>query len=278
MLIHMMTPKHGAGPTGPLFSNIKKGVLCLNIVVAVKQIPDLQQVRIRNRQPVFDDVPLTLGNIDKNALEAAVNLKDQLDCNIIALSVGTESVEDTVKEALAAGADEAYLVADDKLDGLESAGAAALLAELISKIEDVGLILFGEGSGDNYSGQVGSRVAEILDMPQAGYASAIEVNGSTVRVTRSLEDCEEIVELSLPAVITVVAGINEPRIPSVTQILKAGRKPCEVMTLDDMQYKVGANQVSTISNLAPDSERRQIKVKSVSELVQALKAEGILGR
>lgn len=252
--------------------------MCLNILVAVKQIPDLQQVRIRNRQPVLDDVPFTLGNIDKNALEAAVNLKEVLDCNIIALSVGPESVEDTIKEALAAGADEAYIVADDQLDRLESRGAAALLAELISKIDDVGLILFGEGSGDNYSGQVGSRVAEILGLPQAGYASALEVNNGVVRVTRSLEDCEEIVELTLPAVVTVVAGINEPRIPSVTQILKAGKKPHEIMTLDDMQYDMTSSQVKTVSNLAPDSERRQIKVQNVSELVQALKSEGLIGR
>lgn len=250
----------------------------MNILVAVKQIPDLQQVRIRNRQPVLDDVPLTLGNIDKNALEAAVSLKEQLDGKIIAISVGTETVEDTIKEALAAGADEAYLVADDKLAGLESAGAAALLAEIIKKIDDVGLILCGEGSGDNYSGQVGSRIAQILGLPQACYAGAIEVNNNnTVRVTRLLDDEEEIVELPLPAVISVVAGINEPRIPSVTQILKAGKKPMELMTMDDMQYQV-EKQVDTISNLAPDSERRQIRVNSVPELVQALKAEGIIGR
>lgn len=249
----------------------------MNILVAVKQIPDLQQVRIRGRKPVLDDVPLTLGNIDKNALEAAVSLKEQVDGKIIAISVGAETLEDTIKEALAAGADEAYLVADDKLAGLESAGAAALLAAIIEKIDDVGLILCGEGSGDNYSGQVGSRVAEILGLPQACYAGAIEVNNNTVLVTRVLEDEEEIVELPLPAIISVVAGINEPRIPSVTQILKAGKKPMEVITMDDMQYQP-EKQVDTISDLAPDSERRQIRVNSIPELVQALKAEGIIGR
>ncbi|HBQ86793.1 MAG TPA: electron transfer flavoprotein subunit alpha [Syntrophomonas sp.] len=248
----------------------------MNILVAVKQIPDLQQVRIRNRQPVLEDVPLTLGNIDKNALEAAVNLKDRLDGNVIVLSVGTENVADTVKEALAAGADEAYLIADDKLDGLESAGVAALLAELVQKIDDVGLILFGEGSGDNYSGQAGSRTAKILGLPQAGYVSGLDIDDSTVRVTRTLEDGEEIVELPMPAVITIAAGINEPRIPSVTQILKAGKKPMQVLTLGDMQYRLGVSQIKTISNLAPDNARRQIKVKSVAELVQALQAEGVI--
>jgi electron transfer flavoprotein beta subunit len=252
--------------------------LDLNVLVAVKQIPDLQQVRIRNRQPVLEDVPMTLGNIDKNALEAAVQLKDQMDGKIIALSVGTEELEDTIKEALAAGADEACLVADDKLNGLESADAAAFIAELVNKIDDVGLILFGEGSGDNYSGQVGSRVAEILGWPQACYASAVQIGSGIVQVTRSLEDCEETVELTLPAVVSVVAGINEPRIPSVTQILKAGKKPCQVFTIEDMQYQCGDDRVLTISNLAPDSQRRQIRVSTVPELVESLKAEGLIGR
>lgn len=249
----------------------------MNILVAVKQTPDLQQVRIRNREPVLDDVPLTLGNIDKNALEAAVTLKDQNGGNVIAISVGNENVEDTIKEALAAGADEAWLVADDRLNDTGSAEAAALIAELAGKIADVGLIICGEGSGDNYSGQVGSRIAEILGWPQAGYANCIAIKDNTALVTRTLEDGEETVEMALPAVITVVSGINEPRIPSVTQILKAGKKPMQVMSLDDMQYKL-EKQVDTLSNMAPDGERRQMKVNNVAELVQALKAEGLMGR
>jgi len=145
----------------------------MNIVVAMKQVPDLQQVRIRNREPVFTDVPLVLGNIDKNALEAAVAIKESGDANVIALSAGNEDVEDTIKEALAAGADEAFLVLDDKLNGAESGVVAQVLAAAVKKIDDVGLILFGEGSGDNYSGQVGSRVAELLGLPQVAYASAL---------------------------------------------------------------------------------------------------------
>ena len=130
----------------------------MNIVVALKQVPDLQQIRLRNRQPVLDDVPLTLGNIDKNALEAAVALKEAQGGNVIALSAGDENIEDTIKEALAAGADEAFLVADDQLQGAESSWIATVLAEAVKKIDQVDLLLFGEGSADNYSGQVGSRV------------------------------------------------------------------------------------------------------------------------
>lgn len=250
----------------------------MNIVVAMKQVPDLQQVRIRNRQPVFDDVPLTLGNIDKNALEAAVNLKEALEANIIVLSAGNEDVEDTIKEALAAGGDEAFLVLDDELENAESSQIAAVLAAGLKKIDDVGLILFGEGSGDNYSGQVGSRVAELLDLPQVGYANAIAVNGNLATITRSLEDTEEVIEVELPVIVSVVADLNEPRIPSVTQILKAGKKPKEVLELDEIDIELGAAQIETNSNLAPESNRKKVVVKTVDELVAALKSENLIGR
>lgn len=251
----------------------------MNIVVALKQVPDLQQIRIRNRQPVLDDVPVTLGNIDKNALEAAVLIKEAQGGTVIALSAGDENVEDTIKEALAAGADEAFLVIDDQLNGAESSLVSLVLAEAVKKMEDVGLVLFGEGSADNYSGQVGSRVAQILGWPQIGYASHIEVNGTSATVTRSLEDCDEIVEISLPAIITVLADINEARIPSVTQILKAGKKPKEVLEADDLDVELPVDSpVETISNLAPESQRKRIVVKTVDELVQALASEGIIRR
>ncbi len=251
----------------------------MNIVVAVKQIPDLQQVRIRNRQPVFDGVPFTLGLIDKNALEAGVQLKEVSGANLIVVSAGNEEVEETIKEALAAGADEAYLVIDDKLSNMESSVSASVLAAAIRKIDDVGLLLFGEGSGDNYSGQVSSRVAELLGLPQVGYASQIELEGNLVRITRSLEDIEEVLEVQLPLVVSVLGDINEPRIPSVTQILKAGRKPKEIMGLDDVDIELsGANKITTVSSLAPENDRKRTAVKTVTDLVSALQAEGFIGR
>jgi electron transfer flavoprotein beta subunit len=251
----------------------------VNIVVAMKQIPDLQQIRIRDRQPIFEDVPLTLGSIDKNALEAAVQIKEQQDAQVTVLSVGDENVEDTIKEAMAAGADQCYLVLDDELKNAESSVTAVILAAALQQMEDKpDLILFGEGSGDNYSGQVGSRVAAILDLPQVGFASSIVVEDGRATITRSLENSEEVVEVSLPAVVTVMADINEPRIPSVSQILKAGRKPKEVVEPDELDVSIEAGKIDTISNLAPETERKRIVVKSVDELIQALSSEALIGR
>jgi electron transfer flavoprotein beta subunit len=250
----------------------------MKIVVAMKQIPDLQQIRIKNQQPVLDGVPYALGMIEKNALEAGIQLKETGEHSVVLASVGNEEVEETIKEALAVGADEAYMLLDESLENLESSQVAVLLAEIIRKIDDVGIILFGEGSGDNYSGQVGSRVAEILDMPQIGCASKIELSGQTAIVTRSLENADEILETNLPCVVTVLGDINEPRLPSVTQILKAGKKPKEIFELDDLDISLGDGLIQTISSLAPENERKGAQVKTVDDLISVLKTEGFLGR
>ncbi|MBN2517079.1 MAG: electron transfer flavoprotein subunit beta/FixA family protein [Deltaproteobacteria bacterium] len=251
----------------------------MNIVVAVKQIPDLQQIRIRDRRPVLDYVPCVLGDIDKSALEAAVELKESVQGRVIVVSAGNGEIEDTVKEALAAGGDEAVLVEDDTLADADSSVVAKVLAAAIRKIDDVGVILFGEGSADNYSGRVVSAVAADLGYPQVGYAKQIEVDGPLARVTRSLEDSDEIIEVPLPAVISVVSEIKEPRIPSVTSILKARKKPKAIYRLDDLGIEIPSGKnITTISNLAPVSERKGIVVKSVDELVKILKSERRLER
>lgn len=246
----------------------------MNIVVAVKQIRDLHYIRIRNREPVLDDVPMVLGDIDKSALEAAVELKESVNGRVIVISAGNKEIEDTVKEALAAGGDEAVLIEDDSLSDTDSLIIAQVLAAAIRKIDDVGIILFGEGSADNYSGRVVSAVAGILGYPQLGYVREIKLNGSLARVTRSLEDADEIIEVPLPAVVSVVSEIKEPKIPSVKSILQARKKPKEVYRLDDLGIEIPFEKyITTMSNLAPVSERKGFVVTSVDELAEILKKE-----
>ncbi len=247
----------------------------MNIVVAMKQIPDIQQIRIRDRKPVMEDVPFTFGSLDKNALEAAVDLKEAAGGKIIALAIGNSDLEDTIKEALAAGADTAYLLCDDDFGDLDSAQTALLIAESLKNIEDVGIVLFGEGSGDNYSGQMPGRVAELAGLPVLGFAKSLKLDGSTITVVSSLEDCEETYKADTPVVISVVADINEVRIPAVTQILKAGKKPKEILDANDVEIDLPAAVVETLSSLAPESNRKQIAVQTPEELVAALKAENL---
>lgn len=258
----------------------------MNSIVCVKQTPDLQQVRIRKetREPILENVPLTIGNIDKNALEEAVRLKEKQEGKVTLVSVGGEDLEETIKEGLAMGADEAVLVVDTQLDGAESAVVAEMLAKAIRKIGDYDMILLGEGSTDNYSGQIGPRLAELLDLPQVTFVRSLSVAGKLLRATRNMDDCLEVVEVELPAVVTVLSEINEARIPAVTQILKAGRKPKEVLSLADLGVSAASlgKQVRTLSNKAPLQERKQIIFKedadaAVAKLVLALKADGAVG-
>ena len=258
----------------------------MNIFVCVKQTYDLQQVRIRKetRQPVFENVPLTLGNIDKNALEEAVRIKEKIGGKITAVSVGPESLEDTIKEALAMGADEAVLVTNPKFESIESALSASLLSKAIAQTGSSDLILLGEGSTDNYSGQVGPRLAELLDLPQITFAKSLSIEGRILKAVRSLEDCLEDVEVDLPALVTVVSEINEPRTPAVTQILKAGRKPKKVLKPEDLGIQTAefGHPVQTISNLAPLQNRKGVLFtggpKDIPALIKALEEEGLLRR
>ncbi|MGI6514944.1 MAG: electron transfer flavoprotein subunit beta/FixA family protein [Syntrophomonadaceae bacterium] len=256
----------------------------MNIIVCVKQTVDLQQVRVRKetREPVFDNVPLTIGNIDKNALEEAVRIREKVGGKVIAVSAGSEQLADTIKEALAMGADEAILVVSPEFEGADSGVAAAALAKAIGRVEDYSLILLGEGSADNYSGQVGPRLAEILGLPQVTYVSSLEVENDTIKAVRNLDDCFENVEVGTPAVVSVVSEINEPRIPSVTQILKAGKKPKEVFKPEDLGIEI-TRSIDTLSNLAPEQDRKRILFqegadKDVASLAAALEAEGLVRR
>lgn len=248
----------------------------MNIVVAMKQIPDLEQVRIRNRQAILEDVPLTYGAIDKNALEAAVQLKDAAGGTVYALSVGNEELQDTIKEALACGADEAVMVLTEDDVELESAQVAQVIAGQVANLDDVGIILFGEGSGDNYSGQMASRVAQILSYPLIPYAKSIELNGNTVKAVCSYEKNDVVVSAEGPVVISVVSDINEPRIPAITQILKAGKKPKQIVDLEDVEDGMPSAAVETLSSLAPESDRKNIEVKDAAALIDALRAEKLV--
>ena len=246
----------------------------MNIVVAMKQVPDLKMIRIRDRRPLLDDVPFIMGDIDRSALEAGADLREALKGKLVVLSAGADPLEDTVKEALAAGADEAVLILDEALRDAESALVARVLAAALLRIPDVGIVLFGEGSTDNYSGQVMARVAEILEWPQVGYAREIRIEGGVAQVTRSLEDCEELLEVPLPVAVSVVAEIRQPKTPSVTNILRAGRKPKTLWNLADLGMGLNENgPLRTISRLAPVSSRLGRIIGSVDELAEILKAK-----
>jgi electron transfer flavoprotein beta subunit len=259
----------------------------MNIIVCMKQIIDLEQIRIKadTRQPVVEGLPVLFGDFEKCALEEAVRIKEKHGGKVTAIAAGSPKLKDTIKEALAIGADEAVILIDPAFQGSDTMGSAHLLAKTIEKIGDYDLILLGDGSTDNYSGQVPPRIAELLGLPQVAFAREIEVLDDGLRVARDLEDALEVVEVDLPAVVSVTGELNTPRLPPLSAILKAGRKPLHVWGPDDVGVtadEVGptASAVEVLSNLAPVQDRKEIifedEEEGVVEVVKALQQEGVL--
>ena len=261
----------------------------MNIIVCMKQIPDLQQIRIKERKPILEGAPLIFGDMDKNALEEAVRIKEKVgEGKITAMALGPAKLKDGIKEALAIGADEAVLLMDPAFAGSDTVATARALAKAIQKIGKYDLILCGEGSTDNYSGQVGPRLAEMLDLPQITYVRELEIKDGKIQAVRNMEESFEVVEADLPALVTVANEINEPRLASLRQILQAARKPVQTWTPADLglaEDKVGetGTAVEVHSNLAPEEERKQVVFSGeldemVDSLVDTLTKEGVLGR
>lgn len=260
----------------------------MNIIVCMKQVVDLQQIRIKRdtREPVLEGLPVLFGDMDKNALEEAVRIKEKHGAKVTVLSVGSVKLKETVLEALAMGADEASIVIDAACEGSDTAASAATIAAAINKIGSYDLILVGEGSADNYSGQIGSRLAEILNVPQITFVRELRIDGNIVTAVRDMEDALEVVKTSAPVVVAVTSEINKPRRAPLTQILRASRKPLNLWTLKDLNItpnKVGhvASAIKVIRNVAPEQERKGVIFEgdtdeTVGKLVDSLKKEGVL--
>jgi electron transfer flavoprotein beta subunit len=259
----------------------------MDFIVCLKQIVDLQQVRIKKdtREAVLEGLPFVFSDMDMNALEAAVGIREKDGGKVIALCIGNAKLKDTVKDALARGADEAVLIIDPAFDTIDSRGKAEVLAAAMRKVGHYDAIFMGEGSADSYSGQLCGRLAELLDIPEIAYVSKLEFTNGKVTATRSMDDCYEVVESSLPAILTFTSEINSPRIPSLTQILKAGKKPVQLWKNADLNVPADklAKEVELVSNLAPVEQRKMLlfegEAKDVAaSVVDSLIKEGVLGR
>lgn len=263
----------------------------------MKQVVDLQQIRIKSqtREPVLEGLPLLFGDFDKSALEEAVRIKERgsevgsdvdTEARVTAVAVGSAKLRETIKEALAIGADEAVILTDPAFQGSDAEGSARALAAAIEKIGPVDLILTGEGSADEYSGQVPSRLAELLGLPQITYVRELEVLDGRLRAVRDLEESLVVVEAELPALVSVVGELNQPRLPALTAILRAGRKPLEQWTpaeigLEEAALGAAASTLQVLSNLAPEQQRKGVIYdgaadEAVAKLLDDLIREGVL--
>ncbi len=227
----------------------------MKIAVCVKEVYNLEQVKIikETREPILD-VPKKLDDLSRNALEEAIKIREKLGGEVVAISAGSPDLKKTIKEALAMGADRAVIVTDCSNSTPES--TALILSKILEK-DSYDLIIMGDASSDDYSGQMASRIAEILGLPQITFVSEIkEVSEEKITCVRDMDDYLEVVEADLPCVLSVTNEINEPRIPALKDILKASKKPVETLSANDLGVEI-PQPYEIIENLAPEIDRRQ---------------------
>ena len=252
----------------------------MNIIVCAKQVVDVSEMKVDSstKKPILQGVPQKISDIDKNAMEEAIKIKDKHGGKITVLTVGPADAKERIKELLAMGADEGILVPyPDKYDYHV---VSTLLTEAIKKIGEYDIILCGEASIDLFSGQIGPRLAGMLDIPQITYAQSVNAEKDKITADRNMGDKSVTTESSYPVLITVTKEINEPRLPSLMQILGAANKPINDWTVeslaDGLNPKIDAVELNGVS-----MERKNIIYKddvdeSVKNLVDSLAKEGVL--
>ncbi len=258
----------------------------MKIVVCVKQVPDTAaKVTVENGRITWGDAPLVINPWDEFAVEAALLQAEANNGDVTALSVGGENAKEALKHALAMGCNEAVLVSDPALGQADSGATAQVLAAAIKKIRDVDLAVFGRQAIDGDMGLTAAATARNLGWPSLALASAIKVdpNAKTIQVERSIEEGKQSVESKLPAVVSVVKDIGEPRYPSFMGIRKASRANIPTWSLADLGISAPESVVSWPDVTNPPT--REVKVELITggspqeiaeKLVDKILAEKVL--
>jgi len=231
----------------------------MKVVACYKVVRDEQDLQVAPDGSVsVERAGLRVGDYDLNAIEAGVQLAAITTGTVTGLSVGGEEVRDTKlrKAALSRGLDEAIAVVDPALTTADAQATAEVLAEAVRAVEGCELVLCGEGSADRYSQQVGAQLAARLGVAYVNGVTGIEVAGDAVIVERALEDEVETLRVSLPAVLAVTSDTNTPRIPSMKDILAAGKKPFRELSLADLGIAVPEPMAVASAEVAPASHAR----------------------
>ena len=242
----------------------------MKILVAVKRVIDYNvQVRVKEDGTgvVTDNVKMSSNPPDDNAIEEAVKIKEAGKATeIIAITVGEEKSQDTVRKALAVGADRGILI---KTEGtIEPLAVAKALQKIVEK-EKPDLVFMGKQAIDDDCNQTGQMLSALLNWPQATFASKIEVKEKTLEVTREIDEGLETIEVNVPAIITCDLRLNEPRYASLPNIMKSKKKPLEILTAADLGVDT-TPRVQQIKVEEPPKRKAGIKVASVAELVLSL--------
>jgi electron transfer flavoprotein beta subunit len=206
----------------------------MNIYVIMKRTFDTEEkIVIKNGKIDDSGAEFIINPYDEYAIEEAIQLRDEHGGNVTVITVGEEAAEKELRTALAMGADKAVLINCEEIEEIDPFTTATLLAKYIEK-QEYNLILGGNVAVDGGTGQVGPRVAEILGIPQLTTITNLEVANGKATIVRDFEGEEETVEVSLPVLVTAQQGLNEPRYPSLPGIMKAKKKPLDIIDFDDL--------------------------------------------
>ena len=243
----------------------------MKILVAVKRVVDYNvKVRVKADNSGIDlaNVKMSMNPFCEIAVEEAVRLKEKgVATEVIAVSIGPTAAQEQLRTALALGADRAILV--DCAEDLSSLAVAKLLKAVVDK-EQPQLVILGKQAIDSDNNQTGQMLAALSGYAQGTFASEVLVEGDKVKVTREIDGGLQTVDLTLPAIVTTDLRLNEPRYASLPNIMKAKKKPMEVLKPDDLGVST-ASTVKTLKVEAPTARSAGIKVGSVDELVDKLK-------
>jgi electron transfer flavoprotein beta subunit len=243
----------------------------MKVLVSVKRVVDYNvKIRVKSDGSGVDlaNVKMSMNPFDEIAVEEATRLKEKgVITEIIAVSVGPSQCQETLRTAMAIGADRGILVEADA--DVQPLAVAKVLKALIDK-EKPDLIILGKQAIDDDSNQVGQMLAALAGLPQGTFASKVEVAGGKVAVTREVDGGLETVSLSLPAVVTTDLRLNEPRYVTLPNIMKAKKKPLDVVKPADLGVDV-SSRIKTLTVVEPPKRSAGIKVADVAALVDKLK-------
>ncbi len=256
----------------------------MKIVACIKQVPDTEaKVKAENGQVSWGDAPLVINPFDEYAVEGALQQKEAGGGTVIALCLGPESAREAIKHALAMGADEGILISDAALEALDTQGAARVLAAAIQKIGGVDMVIFGRQTLDSGSGLTAAQTARLLGWPMLGLAGRIMVEAGSVTVERVIEEGRQIVRAGLPAVLSVVQSIGEPRYPSFMGIRKASKATIPLWSLSELGISAPEPRVRRLELINPPSREVTCEMitgdspQAVAEvLVEKILAEKVL--
>jgi len=245
----------------------------MHVLVAVKRVIDaLVKVRVKadGSGVETDNVKMGLNPFCEIAVEEAVRMKEAgIATQVTVVSIGDQSVQETLRQALALGADHAFWVQAQKV--LEPLNIARILAKVVQRIQPQ-LVLLGKQSIDGDNNQTGQMLAGLLDWPQATFVSRIQMEQAAATVVREVDGGLQTLRLPLPAVITTDLRLNTPRYPSLPNIMQSKRKPLELLTLTDLGVELQAHQ-RILKMMTPQTKRTCQQMNTVEELVNKLKNE-----